>query len=146
MRDKILVVDDEWEMRNLLTEFLTGEGYDVIQASNGEGALELAEKEEPQVILLDIKMPGIDGVEVCSRLKEEDKTRFIPIIMVTALEDRDVKAFLEGADDFVTKPFSLVELSFRIRSMLRIRHLTDDLQRSLAYIEKLKNRPEPAKG
>jgi two-component system response regulator (stage 0 sporulation protein F) len=70
MAEKILVVDDEWELRNLLTEFLTGEGYDVIQASNGEEALELAEKEEPQVILLDIKMPGIDGIEVCRRLKE----------------------------------------------------------------------------
>ena len=138
MAEKILVVDDEWELRNLLTEFLTGEGYDVIQASNGEEALELAEKEEPQVILLDIEMPGIDGIEVCRRLKEEDKTRFIPVIMVTALEDRDLDAFVEGADDFVTKPFSLVELSFRVRSMLRIKHLTDDLQGSLAYIEELK--------
>jgi DNA-binding response OmpR family regulator len=138
MAEKILVVDDEWELRNLLTEFLTGEGYDVIQASNGEEALELAEKEEPQVILLDIKMPGIDGIEVCRRLKEEDKTRFIPVSMVTALEDRDVDAFVEGADDFVTKPFSLMEFSFRVRSMLRIKHLTDDLQRSLAYIEELK--------
>lgn len=138
MAEKILVVDDEWELRNLLTEFLTGEGYDVIQASNGEEALELAEKEEPQVILLDVKMPGIDGIEVCRRLKEEDKTRFIPVIMVTALEDRDVDAFVEGADDFVTKPFILIELSFRVRSMLRIKHLTDDLQRSLAYIEELK--------
>ena len=138
MAEKILVVDDEWELRNLLTEFLTGEGYDVIQASNGEEALELAEKEEPQVILLDVKMPGIDGIEVCRRLKEEDKTRFIPVIMVTALEDRDVDAFVEGADDFVTKPFILIELSFRVRSMLRIKHLTDDLQKSLAYIEELK--------
>ena len=100
--------------------------------------MELAEKEEPQVILLDIEMPGIDGIEVCRRLKEEDKTRFIPVIMVTALEDRDLDAFVEGADDFVTKPFSLVELSFRVRSMLRIKHLTDDLQGSLAYIEELK--------
>jgi DNA-binding response OmpR family regulator len=141
MGDKVLVVDDEWELRNLLTEFLTGEGYDVIQASNGEEALELAEKEEPQVILLDVKMPGIDGIEVCRRLKEEDKTRFIPIIMVTALEDRDVDAFVEGADDFVIKPFSLVELSFRVKSMLRIKYLTDDLQRSLAYIEELEKNP-----
>jgi DNA-binding response OmpR family regulator len=141
MAEKILVVDDEWELRNLLAEFLTGDGYDVIQASNGEEALELAEKEEPQVILLDVKMPGIDGIEVCRRLKEEDKTRFIPIIMVTALEDRDVDAFVEGADDFVTKPFSLVELSFRVKSMLRIKYLTDDLQRSLAYIEELEKNP-----
>ena len=138
MAEKILVVDDEWELRNLLTGFLLGEGYDVIHASNGEEALELAEKEEPQVILLDVKTRGIDGIKVCRRLKEEDKTRFIPVIMVTALEDRHVDAFVEGADDFVTIPCSLTEFSFRVRSMLRIKHLTDDLQRSLAYIEKLK--------
>jgi putative two-component system response regulator len=86
-------------------------------------------------------MPGMDGIEVCRRLKEEDKTRFIPVIMVTALEDRNVEAFVEGADDFVTKPFGLVELSFRVRSMLRIKHLTDDLQGSLAYIEELEKNP-----
>ena len=138
MGEKILVVEDEWEIRNLLAEFLAREGYDVIQASNGKEALESAEKENPQVILLDVKMPGIDGVEVCRRLKEEDKTRFIPIIMVTALKDRAVDAFVEGADDFVTKPFNLRELSFRVRSMLRIKHLTDDLQGSLAYIDEVK--------
>ena len=138
MGEKILVVEDEWEIRNLLAEFLVQEGYDVIQASNGKEALESAEKENPQVILLDVKMPGIDGVEVCRRLKEEDKTRFIPIIMVTALKDRAVDAFVEGADDFVTKPFNLRELSFRVRSMLRIKHLTDDLQGSLAYIDEVK--------
>ena len=76
-------------------------------------------------------------------MKEEENTRLIPIIMVTALRDTDVEAFVKGADDFVTKPFSLMELSIRVKSMLRIRHLTDDLQRSLAYIEELqKNRPE----
>ena len=143
MGEKILVVDDELGVRNLLTDHLTREGYDVIQASNGEEALELAEKNDPQVILLDIKMPGIDGVEVCRRLKGKEKTRLIPIIMVTALRDTDVEAYVKGVDDFVTKPFSLMELSIRVKSMLRIRHLTDDLQRSLAYIEELQeNRPE----
>ena len=143
MEEKILVVDDELEVRNLLTDHLTREGYDVIQASNGEEALVLAEKKDPQVILLDVKMPGIDGVEVCRRLKKEEKTRLTPIIMVTALQDKDVESFLGGADDFVTKPFDLMELSIRVKSMLRIKHLTDDLQRSLAYIEELqKNRPE----
>ena len=138
MGDKVLVVDDNPDVRDILSDFLDNEGYEVILATNGEEAIELAETENPQVILLDIKMPGIDGIEVCNRLKANEKTRSIPIIIMTAYADRDVEAFVEGADDFVTKPFSTAELSFRVGSMLRIRHLTDDLQRSLAYIEDLK--------
>ncbi len=137
MGDKALVVDDEPDVRDMLSEFLTNEGYGVILATNGEEALELAERESPHVILLDIMMPGMDGIEVCNSLKANEKTRSIPILIMTAYADRDVEAYLEGADDFVTKPFSMAELSFRVGSMLRIRHLTDDLQRSLAYIEEL---------
>ncbi len=69
MREKVLVVDDEFEIRDVLSNFLTEKGYEVILASNGEEAIELAEKENPHVILLDVKMPGIDGIETCSRLK-----------------------------------------------------------------------------
>ena len=144
MAEKILVVDDELHVRGVLREFLTGEGYEVILATNGEEAIDLAKRESPQVILLDIKMPGMDGIEVCNTLKANEETRSIPIIIVTAYVDRDVEAYLEGADDFVTKPFNLVELAFRVSSMLRIRRLSDELQRSLAHIEELKkNRPEP---
>ena len=135
MGDKVLVVDDEQQVRDLLNTFLKREGYEVVVASNGEEAMELAEAENPHVILLDVNMPGIDGIEVCNRLKAKEKTRPIPIIIVTVHEDRNVEAFLEGADDFVTKPFNTVEFSFRVRSMLRIRHLADELERSQASSE-----------
>ena len=105
MKEKVLVVDDEWEIRDVLSNFLTEKGYEVILASNGEEAIELAEKENPHVILLDVKMPGIDGIETCRRFKEGEKTRYIPVIMITAFLDREIEAYLEGADDFVVKPF-----------------------------------------
>ncbi|MGD8504555.1 MAG: response regulator, partial [Syntrophobacterales bacterium] len=85
----------------------------------------------------------IDGIETCKRLKTGEKTQSIPVIMVTAYQDRDVEAYLEGADDFVNKPFDRLEITFRIKSMLRIRHLNDELERALAYIEELqKNLPK----
>ena len=107
MGDKILVVDDELEIREILGTFLTGEGYEVILASSGEEALELAERENPQVIIMDVKMPGIGGIETCRRLKTQEKTGSIPIIMITAHEDRDAEAFVKGADDIVIKPLNM---------------------------------------
>ena len=142
MGEKVLVVDDEFEIRDLLSKFLTEEGYDVILASNGEEALELAQRENPQVILLDILMPGFSGIETCRRLKAAEKTRFIPVIMATALWDTHAEAVEAGAEDFVTKPFPLEELSFRVKSILRVRYLTDELERAVTYIQKLeKNLP-----
>ena len=144
MGDKVLVVDDEWKIRDVLSQFLTEKGYEVILASNGEEAIELAEKENPDVILLDVRMPGIDGIETCRRLKEEEKTRSVPVIMITAFQDREIEAYLEGADDFVVKPFNMVEISYRIESMLRICHLSNELERAVAYIKELGgNLPKP---
>jgi DNA-binding response OmpR family regulator len=144
MGDKILVVEDEFEIRDLLSRFLTEQGYEAILASNGEEAIEVAEKENPQAILLDIMMPGIDGIETCKRLKAKEKTRFIPVIMATALWDRYMEAVEAGAEDFVTKPFNLTELSHRVKSILRVRYLTNELERAVAYIRELgKNLPKP---
>ena len=140
MRDKILVVDDERDIRDVLSSFLEEKGYEVILASNGEEALELVERVNPQVILLDVNMPGIDGIETCRRLKAAEKSRSIPIIMITAFQDREIEAYLEGADDFVVKPFNMVEISFRVESMLRIRHLSDELERAMAYIVELEKK------
>ena len=137
MADRILVVDDEEAIREALCEFLTDEGYEAILASNGEEALDLAETENPQLILLDMRMPGIDGIETCQRLKKNEKTRLIPIIVATAFRDTFMEACDVGADDFVTKPFEVAELSVRLRSMLHVRHLTNELERAVAYVNKL---------
>ena len=138
MADKILVADEEKEIRSLLDDFLKIEGYEVVLAADGEQALELAETEDPQAIILDIKMPGLDGIEVCKRLKEKEQTRFIPVIIITGFEDNKLDALDMGADDFVNKPFDMVELSIRVKSVLRIRHLKDELERAVAYIEELR--------
>ena len=135
-----MVVDDERDIRDVLSSFLEEKGYEVILASNGEEALELVERVNPQVILLDVNMPGIDGIETCRRLKAAEKSRSIPIIMITAFQDREIEAYLEGADDFVVKPFNMVEISFRVESMLRIRHLSDELERAMAYIVELETK------
>lgn len=137
MADKVLVVDDEREIRDLLNISLSAEGYEVIVGSNHEEAIELVKRENPQVILLDIEMPGVDGIETCRRLKAEEKTRPIPVIMLTALGDRDIEAYLEGAADVVNKPFDIKQLAFRVRSMLRVQHLTNETEKALAYIEEL---------
>jgi len=134
MEDKVLAVDDELQMRDLLNLFLTRDGYDVLLASNGEDAIELAAKENPQIILLDIKMPGIDGIEVCRRLKADRKTQSIPIIVISGLGDHKMEAIEAGADDFINKPIDMFELSTRVKSIIRIRYLTNELERVRAYI------------
>jgi DNA-binding response OmpR family regulator len=144
MAEKVLVVDDERQIRDLLGEFLEREGYEVLLASAGEEAIELAERKIPHAILLDVKMPGIDGIEVCKRLKAEQKTQFIPVIMITGYVDNKMVAIESGADDFVNKPIDLVELAVRVKSILRIRYLTDELERAVAYIEELgRSLPQP---
>ncbi|MCG6981815.1 MAG: response regulator [Deltaproteobacteria bacterium] len=137
MAEKILVVDDEQEIRNLLDHFLKDQGYEVVLASDGNQALKLAAEENPQVIILDIKMPGLDGLEVCKLLKGKEQTRLIPIIVITGFEDNKMEALNRGADDFVNKPFDMAEIAIRVKSALRIRHLTDELERAVAYIEEL---------
>jgi DNA-binding response OmpR family regulator len=137
LANKVLVVDDESEIRDLLRTSLSAQGYEVVAASNGEEAIGLAKRENPQVILLGIEMPGIDGIETCKRLKAEEKTRLIPIIMMTTLGDRDIEAYLEGAADVVNKPFDIAELTFRVKSLLRVQHLTNEMEKALAYIEEL---------
>jgi len=137
MAEKILVADDEQEIRNLLDHFLKCQGYEVILASDGNEALKLASEKNPQVIILDIKMPGLDGLEVCKRLKEKEQTKLIPVIVITGFEDNKMEALNIGADDFVNKPFDMAEISSRVKSALRIRHLTNELERAVAYIEEL---------
>jgi CheY-like chemotaxis protein len=104
MREKILVVDDEQSMRYLLQTVLEKAGYEAILASNGEEAVRLAESEKPHLIILDVKMPKLDGIKTCLALREKQKTRAIPIILATGSTECLAEALQAGADDFVTKP------------------------------------------
>ena len=116
--EKILVVDDEMSIRQILETRLSIRGYNVILAQDGEEALDLFRKEQPDLVILDIMLPKIDGYEVCSEIRKDSP---VPIIMLTALGDISDRVMgLElGADDYVMKPFSPKELEARIRSVLR---------------------------
>jgi two-component system alkaline phosphatase synthesis response regulator PhoP len=120
-KQKILVVDDEEDILELLTFNLTKEGYDVSSASTGEEALSVARTESPDLILLDLMLPGMDGLEVARRIKGEPSTKNIPIVMLTAKgEESDIVTGLElGAHDYITKPFSRKVLVARLRAVLR---------------------------
>ncbi|OSA68013.1 response regulator transcription factor [Clostridium botulinum] len=115
MNNNILVVDDEKEIRDLLEINLINEGYNVFKASCGEEALEILEREEVNLMVLDIMMPDMDGLEVCKRAREKYS---IPILMLSAkVEDMDrIEGIMTGADDYVCKPFNHLELAVRIRA------------------------------
>ncbi len=120
---KILVVDDEILIVKRMEALLMPRHYHVISASNGEAALSLAPQEQPDLILLDVRMPGVNGFEVFHELKANPVTRLIPVILMTALgevEDR-LKGLEVGADDFLTKPFNRDELLTRIQSSLQLK-------------------------
>jgi two-component system phosphate regulon response regulator PhoB len=122
-KEHIVVVEDESDILELLTYNLTREGYEVTALSNGEQALQLIPRKKPGLILLDLMLPGVGGLEICRLLKAKPETARIPIIMVTAKgEETDVVVGLEmGADDYIAKPFSLRVLMARIHSVLRRR-------------------------
>ena len=126
---KILIVDDEAKNIKLIKGILASEPYTLEGALNGQEALEKVAAINPDLILLDIMMPGMDGFEVCKRLKEVESTRMIPIVMVTALNEKEhsVRAMKVGADDFLTKPVDHTELMVRVKSLLRIKSYHDSL-------------------
>jgi two-component system phosphate regulon response regulator PhoB len=134
----ILVVDDEEDIRELVELNLRREGYSVLTCETGEQALEQAAREMPDLIVLDLMLPGIDGLEVCKRLKSEAKTRRIAVVMLTAKgEEADIVTGLElGADDYVTKPFSGKVLVARVRRLLR-RSQDEADERSVVSIHEL---------
>jgi PAS domain S-box-containing protein len=132
---KILIIDDTQENRVLLVAQLRLEGYQLLEASSGREGIELAHVHRPELILLDVMMPGIDGFETCRRLKQDEATQFIPIIMITALRDRQyrIKGIEAGADEFLSRPHDREELQVRVRTLIR-------LKRARASLEEERNR------
>ena len=133
---RILVVDDDPKVRAVLERVLLKDGHTIETAENGHAALAAIERRPPDVILTDVTMPGMDGFELCERLKMNVVTRLIPVVMVTGLSDRDnrIKGVELGADEFLTKPVDPQELRARIRSLMRIKRYTDDLDSAASII------------
>jgi len=125
----VLIVDDDPKNRKMMAAALSSYGYRVLEAPNGEDCLAMIRKFEVDLILLDVMMPGIDGFEVCRRLKADETTRMIPIIMITALDNVESKlqAIDAGSDDFLCKPPNQIELAARIRSLVRVKRLNHNL-------------------
>lgn len=142
---RILAVDDVPSNLDILKVRLQSQGYEVVTAADGEEALARARELEPDLVLLDIMMPKLDGISVLKQLKQETATRFMPIVLVTAKADaRDIVAGLEaGGDDYLTKPFEQAALVARVRSLLRTKELHDAVQEQAA---KLKEQTEELSG
>jgi signal transduction histidine kinase len=140
-KTSILVVDDEPMGFDVIEAHLYREGYDLTYTSSGIEALSRLDAVAPDVILLDVMMPQMDGIEVCRKIKADPDWKHVPIIMVTALNSKEdlARAIDAGADDFLTKPVSGIELRARVRSMLRIKQQYDALQATLELREDLSN-------
>ena len=148
-KNKILIVEDETPLRIGLARCIERTGYVALQAADGPSALEMVGKHMPGLVILDVMMHGMSGIEVCRKLKEDPATRTIPVMMVTALNELgDIERGVEsGTDDFVTKPVNKLELITRVKSLLRVRHLKRELDRTMAYIQSIdRSRPHGQPG
>lgn len=119
---KVLIVDDDSPARETMEALLEGQGYELVLAQNGQEALSLASQHRPDLVLLDVMMPDIDGFEVCRRLRMDPRLSEVPILLITSLDDREsrLRGMSAGADDFITKPFDRTELRARVRTITRL--------------------------
>jgi len=126
----ILIADDDWFNRDLLETYLQNSGCECIAAVDGLDALEKIEQRQPDLAILDLQMPRMDGLELCQRLKTQDRTHLTPVIIVTAhdTDEQKIKAINAGADDFLSKPYSSIVLLTRVRSLLRIKKLNEEIE------------------
>ncbi|HUJ70614.1 MAG TPA: response regulator [Verrucomicrobiae bacterium] len=141
IRARILVVDDEAAIREYETSLLSELGHEMLVAANGAEALRLAYEKRPHLVLLDIMMPELSGIEVCRRLRADPRTRDIRIIMVSAVDAKRAleESIIAGADDFLAKPVNALELMVRVRSILRVRNIPDEEERLEAYVKNLQS-------
>lgn len=136
---KVLIVDDVPLNVELQKTYLLSAGYTVIVAMDGQEAMQKIEQEHPDLILLDVMMPKLNGFEVCKQIKSNPLTQFIPVVMVTALQEVEdkIRGIEAGADDFISKPFNKMELMARVKSLLRIKFLHDELEDAKLQMERL---------
>lgn len=136
LKGKVLIVDDEEVNIRLIEAYLNKE-YEIITAQSGKEALEKIREDKPDIVLLDIMMPQISGYDVCKSIKEKDATRFIPVVMITALSgvEAKIKAIEIGADDYLTKPINRIELLTRIKSLLKKKYYQDELMNDKEKME-----------
>jgi putative two-component system response regulator len=136
---RVLVVDDSPGFTDLLRRLLTSEGYGVDVVHDGEAAIAAVAARRPDVILLDVEIPGRSGYEVCRSLKQNDDTRLTPVVLLTGLTGREhrLEGIEAGADDFLTKPFDRLELTARVNSLSRLKRYTDELESAESVIESL---------
>ncbi len=140
----ILIVDDNAQNLELIQAYLEDVECRTVVACDGIEALDVVARTKPDLVLLDVMMPKMSGFEVCRRLKNDPATSDIPVIMVTALNEfRDIERGIDsGTDDFVSKPVNRLELLTRVRTMLKLKHLSDTLQRTMAYLSEVERQAQ----
>ncbi|TKJ41536.1 hypothetical protein CEE37_02945 [candidate division LCP-89 bacterium B3_LCP] len=136
---RVLVVDDDSMVREVLLTKLERAGYSVDGAADGKAALDKLTANPPDLLVLDIKMPDMDGYEVCQKLRNDDRTKTLPVLMLTAYGgiDHIIKGLEAGADDYVTKPFHIEEVLVRVRSLLRMKNMERELREKETFLARL---------
>lgn len=134
----VLLIDDDPLIHKIVEASLMKDNFKVLYAANGESGLALALQNKPDVVLLDVVMPGMDGFEVCQKLRQDPALKYVPVIILTALDDRDskVQGLEAGADDYICKPFDKLEFRARVRTVTRLNRL-GICQNEIDYLQKL---------